>query len=286
MRAVLHGKPGRAPSIAVVGTWDPLVPAHEHMFQSLSAYGKRAALTSTVIMLDPAPPSLIPETPLDWPTYDDPATRIALIRRCGVDATLLVGFKRRDLDAPPDEFFGLLERHTRIDELWLGAHQSLGRGPASADDEVVLAASKHGITVRRLPEVDPPPAVDDARTLLKSGYLRTLSEVIGRPPVWSRPHGGKLRLPWPPGVYECVPAETPYTAGDGPVLRVRLVRGEGGLATLVWPSPQIRWLSFVAGPGDHRALKRSRPARRAAPSAQPAKKRPHPRVWGPSPKRL
>jgi hypothetical protein len=251
MKAVLHGQLNGTAAVAVVGTWDPLMTIHEDLFRILSEYGRRISLSSVVIMLHPPPPSFIPESPAEWPVYDDPQTRISLIKDCGITATLLIDFEKKDLDAPPEDFFDLLRSQVKIDELWLGAHQTLGRGPDAANEALVKAARRRKIHLRRLPEINQRVA-DDARELLRHGYLAALIDFIGRPPVWARPGEGKLRLAWPPGFYRCVPFNGPTGRGRGSSFRVRLSRQKDSVCSFQWPHEEIRWLAFVAGPTDEK----------------------------------
>src|SRR6185503_540970 len=110
------------PVIAIVGTWDPLLPKHQQLFRHLRQYADRVSCQPLVIMLDPAPSSLIWGRIADWPVYDCFDMRVALIRRCGIDAIQIVRFVEQDLDAPLSEFFHLICRWSKIDELVLGAH--------------------------------------------------------------------------------------------------------------------------------------------------------------------
>ena len=250
MKAVLYGQTNCSAAVAVVGTWDPLLAMHEQLFKTLSDYGRRIARDSVVIMLHPPPPSFIPESPAEWPVYDDPQTRISLIKACGISATVLIDFEKEDLDAPPEEFFELLRESIKVDELWLGAHQTLGRGPDAANEELIKVARHRRIQLRRLPEMNQQRVADDVREFLRRGHVSRLVDFIGRPPVWRRPAEGKLRLAWPPGIYRCQAITKPTSRAKGTPLTVRLARGKDSVCVLKWPNDEVKWLAFVAGPTD------------------------------------
>ncbi|MGH9966452.1 MAG: hypothetical protein ACREBG_01270 [Pyrinomonadaceae bacterium] len=250
MKASLHGHINGSPAVAVVGTWDPLLPMHQELFRHLSDYGRRISRASLVIMLHPPPPSFIPESPLEWPVYDDPKTRISLIKACGINATLLVHFQKQDLDAPLKDFFELIRPHARLDELWLGAHQTLGRGPDASNEALSKLAKRQKTLLQRLPLMGQPQVVQQARDLLRQGRLARLISLVGRPPVWSRPVRRKFRLSWPPGSYLCFRTDGPDTAPKGSPIIVQFTGERGGLSSTDWPNKRIKWLAFTAGPAD------------------------------------
>ncbi len=250
MRAVLHGHINGSAAVAVVGTWDPLMPMHEELFRHLSEYSRRISLASLAIMLHPPPPSFIPESPAEWPIYDDPRTRISLIKACGIDATLLVHFQKQDLDAPLTDFLEIIRAHAKLDELWLGANQTLGRGPDASNEVLMELSRRRNILLQRLPPIGQPYLITEARDLLRQGSLAKLVGLVGRPAVWRRPSRGKFRLPWPPGFYLCFPTDGPSASPRGSPITVQFVAEEDGISSTDWPSKDIKWLAFTAGPAD------------------------------------
>lgn len=238
------------PAIAVIGNWDPLVPAHQELFKHLSYYARQVSLASLVIMLHPPPQSFIPENPLEWPIYDDPKTRISLIRACGIDATLLIQFEKHDLDAPATEFFDIVCREVTLDELLIGAHQTLGRGPEASDEVVMGLARRHKIRLHRLPPMSEDYLVTRAREFLRRGSLTDAIKIVGRPPVWNQPSQGRLRLPWPSGSYFAVPLVGPTASPKQSPIKVHLVTERDGFPSIIWPSRKIKWLAFTAGPAN------------------------------------
>jgi hypothetical protein len=252
MRAELHGDLNGTAAVAVVGTWDPLLPRHEELFKLLGEYSRNISLASLVIMLHPPPPSFIPESPAEWPVYDDPETRISLIQACGISATLLIHFQKEDLDAPLTDFFEIVRAHAKLDELWLGAEQTLGRGPEASNQILAELSEERSILLQRLPSIPNPYFINDARDLLRQGQLAKLVGLIGRPAVWRRPARGKLKLLWPPGYYLCFATEGPDHAPQGPPITLQLVAESNGISSAQWPGKDIKWLAFTAGPADLR----------------------------------
>ncbi len=246
MRTSLHGAVER-PTVAVVGVWDPMVEAHRDLFGRMVEHARSHDLAALAILLDPSPPAMLHG--LDrFPTYDDVPSRVRTIRGGGVDGVLVVRFARRDLDAGAAELLDAVQRHVRLQDLWLGANQSLGRREAGSATTVERLGAERGFGVTRLPPVRLRTApIND---LLASGRMAEAGCAVGRPPVRCRPRSGSLRLPWPPGRYEVVPVDHP----DGPPLEspfaVHLEPAAGALPTLIWPDSRIGCLAFLRGPGD------------------------------------
>jgi FAD synthase len=249
MKGFLYGRLD-APAVALIGTWDPLIRGQEQIFKDLSYYASSVSLTSLVIMLHPPPPSFLPNNPLEWPIYDDPKTRVALIDACGIDGILLLHFERRDLDLPAKDFFNVVLSHVTLYELFLGAHQTLGRGPEASNEVVAKLAKELSIRLERLPPFTEGYLGRRARDLLRRGLLRESILIVGRPPIWRRPPRGELRLAWPPGEYLSSPVDSPTALPNVLPTRTQLVAEEDGFSTVKWPDYQSEWLAFIAGPAD------------------------------------
>jgi hypothetical protein len=161
-------------------------------------------------------------------------------------------FTERDLEAGAAEFFATLESFAPIQELWLGAHQSLGRGPSGSNNAIVALAEERGVYVHRLPIVRYTPAPYDIRQGLAAGMLDDVVREMGRPPVRRRPRSGTLRLAWAPGRYRAIPLDRPTDEPIGPAIDVDVVPVTTGfrMPRLLWPDSRIRYLAFVSGPGD------------------------------------
>lgn len=259
MHSELYGKVSR-PVIAVIGVWDPLSTEHARLFTHLSEYADRVSLQPLVVMLDPAPPSLINGRAY-WPVYDSSDVRLMRIRACGVEAVQVVHFTEQDLDAPVREFFRLIGECAKIDELVLGARQVFGRGYDSSPQGLEELARRHRMQLLRLPPENTAQVGADVRECLRSGRLRAAARLVGRPPVWSRPRRGQLRLAWPAGLYECAPTNRPLGRPAAGRIRVELSPHKDGFSRLSWPDTSFDWLVFTDGPADLRAaVGRRRPA--------------------------
>lgn len=250
MRAQLYST-RKPPVAAIVGTWDPLVPAHYDLFRALNRHAREASLASLAVVLHPAPAELIKERVTSWPRYHDLPARLAMMQAAGLDEVLVVHFRSADVDAPAQAFFAVLDAHVVLHELWLGATQSLGRGPQGSYRAIRLLAARRGCVLERLPpstNTEPGYAV---RQFLREGRLREAIRTVGQPPVWGRPRSGVLRLNWRAGGYTVVPLASPTSIPKrSDAMAVRLERDEKGWARLEWPGRDIEWLAFLAGPGD------------------------------------
>lgn len=248
MKSSLHGSVDR-PVIAVIGVWDPLLPAHERLFEALRASARKQSLATLAIAIDPDPVRFL-WGPSSRPVYSDASTRIQQILHRGLDAVLRVGFVRRDLDATAAELFRVVDPHARIAELWLGARQSLGRCQGGNAEAILAAANSRGIQVIRLPKE----RLESSRVrdLLQSGQLVEAAGIVGRPPILSRPASGKLRLCWCPGSYKALATADPNVAPRGRPLTLLLSKEGRKQPSLDWPDARTPYLAFVSGPGDRR----------------------------------
>jgi FAD synthase len=246
MRATLHGTAAR-PVAAVVGAWDPIVPEHEALFRDLCVYSRENGRSPVAVVLEPAPPLLL-HGATQWPVYDDLPTRLARIFRCGMEGILLLRFAMKDVNAGAAELFETLTQQLDLSELWVGARQSFGRGAEGSFEAIAREADRRRVGLKRLADLRAPGG--RVRQLLAAGSLVEAAEIVGRPPVRSRPRRGKLGCAWAPGLYRAVPLDHP----DAPLLAspiaVPLLQEESGMALLSWPDRSIKYLAFVSGPGD------------------------------------
>lgn len=247
----------RAPAVAVVGTWDPVVDAHRELFQRVARRGRRAKLLPVVIVLFPSPTRLLNPEPGAYLEYTDLRSRIALIRECARINVLVVRFTRRDLDANCRSFFHLVSTHVCLRELWLGVNQSLGRGPQGSDTAISAIARKRNISLRRMPVCHRSRVGGAALQLLAEGKVRAAIKCAGHAPMWSRPRSSILHLDWPPGEYLTVPMVKPSfrAAPTAGMIRLRLSPSiRGCRQELEWPGRDVAWLGFLAGPADKKAI--------------------------------
>ncbi len=237
--------------LAVIGTWDPLLRAHQELFRELARRGTEAGLTPVVIILYPSPARLVNPDPEICLEYTDLKARIALIRECAGVHVLTVRMAKCDLDASSGSFFDLIGSHMRLREIWLGANQSLGRCKQGSAPAIAALARRRKISLRRLDVSKKTGVGGKALRLLGAGKLREAIQCVGHAPIWGRPRSGVLRLNWPPGEYLATPIMSPsITTISTPVpITVKIAStGRGGV--LKWPAQDVEWLSFLAGPAD------------------------------------
>jgi len=252
MRATLDGRPA-APAVAVVGTWDPFFSDHQELCRTLVRDAHARGLAAAAILLHPSPTRFIGSMfgADELPVYDDVQARIWRMRRCGLDAVVTVRLSGRDIDLGAAEFFDVVTGALEIDELWLGARQSLGRGPAGSQQTIAEQAQRHAIRLRILP--DPPEDIRVSRRsverLLVSGQIAEAIHQVGHPPIWRRPRSGRLRLAWQPGSYEAAPLNDPGAPYSAARLRVTLA-ADKAVSVLDWPETRAKYLAFVSGPSD------------------------------------
>lgn len=229
--------------MAVVGSWDPLLSTHLSLFRRLARYARPRSLASVVIHLEPSPARHL-NGPLEWPAYDDVEARLALVATCGVSASLVVAFRKRDLTSGARELLELLAEHIQLRELWLGASQSLGRCGHGSDQAIRQICREHRIKVTRLPPTSLDARGRRVRECLIRGELEQAAGIVGRSPVWSRPRNGVLRLAWRPGRYVAAPLSAPDEE-PGPPFHLHLEGGERTVPKCVWPDPELGWLTVL-----------------------------------------
>jgi hypothetical protein len=249
MKATLFGVPNRR-AAAVVGAWDPLMLPQQEMFENLARYASRVSLLSAAVLLEPNPASLVPDSPSEWPPFDDPLTRVEMIQALGIDAVLVIHFKRSDLDAPLVEFFATIAAHIELDELFVGDGQTLGRGPESSNEMLNRIAAQRNFQVTRMPPMRFRTRPSSIRKMLQAGQLKKAIEIVGHAPVWHRRSGEHLNLPWPAGRYALRLMREMTGDAEGVACVANLQEGAGGLSAMRWPDTSFDWAAFVAGPGD------------------------------------
>lgn len=246
------------PAIGVVGVWDPLTLMHRALFERVRGQAARRGLSSLAVVIDPDPARFVWNREL-WPVFNDVHTRGELLRALGIDAMLHLRFHKGDLAAGAREFFDRVGEHADLAELWLGARQSLGRGPNGSQDMIAELAAERGISLHLLP----PPAAEqtkssgagaahptEVREWLAEGRIEAAGMAVGCLPMRRRPRGPTLRMVWAPGRYHALTLTHPAAPATGETIEVDLVDRGNGWADLHWPDRRIPYLAFLAGPGD------------------------------------
>jgi FAD synthase len=246
MNTTLYGSVS-ASAIAVVGTWDPLSQAHQQLFGDMVMYASEQALSTLVAVIDPSPPALMYGL-AEVPIFDDVETRSELMLSMGIDGVLRIHFTEQDLDAGAVEFLDAVQRQVQLAELWLGAHQTLGRGKAGNFATIENLVTERNVVLKRLPLARA--KVRNVTEMLAAGQMGEAARSVGRPPMRRRPLAEKLWIAWPPGRYQVQPFAHPCALPEGACMTVDLVPEIDPMAILDWPDQGIEYLAFVAGPGD------------------------------------
>jgi hypothetical protein len=115
--------------IAVLGTWDPVLPRHTALFRELLRYSKKQGLNPYIFIFYPNPANYIHEN--RYKDYFDLDARIELFKHLGINNVIVLDFDREDLLQTSGDFLNALSNNTGITltELWVGENQSFGRGP-------------------------------------------------------------------------------------------------------------------------------------------------------------
>lgn len=255
MKARLHGRLSSS-AIAVFGVWDPFLPSHRELLDSLRTRARQNGCCSLVVLIDPPPGAFSTFKARygasGWPEYDSVAARIKLMLDCGIDAVLRMHFRKRDFTATAAEFIDLVRERATLEEIWLGALQLLGPGQLGSHSAITDYAARHGVRLTMLPA--PPLLLYDVRHFLAAGRLVDAIAVVGRAPVWERPRSGELRLAWRPGRYRATPVERPGWIDVAPAIDVTLSPSSRGPARLSWPCRNYRYLAFTSGPLDEQPV--------------------------------
>jgi hypothetical protein len=235
-------------SIVVVGTWDPLGPSQRQLLRDLVNEARARGLRSTVVMFDPAPAMHLHPVG-SWLEYESFPARLERIRASGVDHVLCVRFSKTDLRRGVRELLDQIERHVRVQELWIGTKQSLGSGEAGNQSTIRAVTEARGIGLRILGRAQEL-MIGNPKRCLSEGKVAEARALVGFAPVWAQPKRGVVQLSWSPGQYIAAPVASPLESPGSARLEVELLRDPQGGVRMVWPDARAAWLSFLGGPGD------------------------------------
>jgi FAD synthase len=250
MRLVgVHGQLHR-PALAVIGTWDPLLPQHLALFDTLRWSARRQELAAVAVVLDPSP-ALFLNGEANWPVYNDLLTRVWLMLDAGLDAVAHIGFEEADLDGEAEQFIDVVFPHIHLKQVWLGSAQSLGRGPKGNRKAVETILSRRGIELRVLDATADAAGSAEVRSLLGAGCIEAAIRLAGRPPFRSRTSAGLYGMAVRPGVYRVQGFETPNRKLKAAPHEITMLHDSTGLSMFKWPKNcDCEYLAFAKGPGD------------------------------------
>ncbi|WP_372463047.1 hypothetical protein [Pseudonocardia kujensis] len=238
-------------NVALIGQWDPISTTHQALFRNEVAAAARTGRGVVVLTLDPAPAAHVFGFRAR-PPLDDVAARMRIQRGCGVAVRATVALTEAEsARSGAAEMLGELRARFPIDELVLGARQTLGVGSRGDFAAVLEAAWSHRLAVRRLDPTVNRLRTSDARRAVASGRVAEAVAVLGRELCWARPHDGRVRLPWPAGLYKAVGLIAPGAGARriGDEIQIML-RDDGDVSSFAWPDDALSWIGFHSGPMD------------------------------------
>lgn len=249
MEATLFGQVNR-PVAAIIGVWDPFLTAHHELFGQLVGEAHQRGYSPLAILIEPSP-QLVMYGSSQWPVYHDFQSRRELMFSYGLDAIMQLHFRPQDFKAQATDFFEAAFSLVPLAELWLGHSQRLGTGPGGSVETVTNLAEQYGLWVKRLPDKNLDNVSREVRNLLIAGRVKEAKELVGRPPVLSRPENGRVEVGWKPGNYQAVAVQNPVEpVSEGSAIDLTLKLGPEKERYFEWPAQQIEYLAFTAGPGD------------------------------------
>ena len=264
MKPKLFGQITR-PVMAVVGAWDPFLPAHQTLFAELAHSAHGTGLGTLGILIDPHPGKLIAGAG-EWPIYDDIKIHIPQMLAQGLDGILLLRFFKSDLNATAQDFFDRVRPQVDLQELWLGATQNLGSGVGGGPQAIAELCAQTGVRLRRLPEMGLKNVGRDVRRLLRQGQLAEAIRIVDRPPLCRRPRTGRVQRAWAPGCYHAVPLRHPTAPLTVAPIEIQLQPTAQGGSSFAWPDRAMPYLAFLTGPADRPATADTAASIRHAPA--------------------
>ncbi len=247
MRVSFHGQVPEGPTVASVGTWDPITADHRAMLQDLKKRAHDVEAVAAVIIMEPSPSAFIQG--LDrWIRFEPIESRIDRLLALGIETIGIIAFEESDLAAGAPEFFDLLVPMIAIRELWLGSRQSLGSGAAGSLDRILAEARAHEINIKRLPPSDGFLIASTARRHIGLGQVAAAVNATGLKPTWASDRPGLTATTWPVGHYLAEALDGPR---QGEICSIMIASGDSGRWNRIcWPGDSCSKYAFLAGPGD------------------------------------
>lgn len=238
------------PILAAIGVWDPFMQAHADLFHRLRASAEEQGLAPYALVLDPHPATFV-NGRAGWPAFDDLAMRRPLIEATGVSVAV-IRFEHQDLAAGVRDLLDLVAEWATLQELWVGAGQSLGSGEAGSFATTGRVTEERNIKLHRLPAPTRGELGAGARKWLSAGRVSDAAAVAGRLPVRSRAEPARVTTFWKEGVYRAMTVRGGLL-DEAPVSITMEGPGDAPVA-FDWPDSQVDRLIFLSGPGDESAV--------------------------------
>jgi FAD synthase len=171
--------------IAILGSWDPLLPRHRAIFKRLLTYSKKKGLNPYVIIVYPNPAIFIYGSV--YKDYFDLPARIELFKHLGINNVLVLDIGGDDLLAGVEGVFNELAKDSSITlkELWIGENQYFGSGEKGVTWTTEAQCAQRNIKLTTLKNsfrvvIDK----DDVMRNFKSGQFDQAATVVGDYPTY------------------------------------------------------------------------------------------------------
>jgi FAD synthase len=181
--------------IAVLGTWDPLLPRHKALFKKLLSYGKKNGLNPYVIIVYPNPGIFIYGNV--YTDYFDLPARIELLKYSGINNVLVLDIGRDDLRAGAEGVFNELFKDSTVTlkELWIGENQWFGTGDKGAAFSTAEECLQRNIKLRLLKNsflvnIDK----DNVNRDFRAGKFDQAAAVVGHFPTYKLNGGMQIKM--------------------------------------------------------------------------------------------
>ncbi|SHN30547.1 hypothetical protein [Mucilaginibacter sp. OK098] len=172
-------------AIAILGTWDPLLPRHRAIFKKLLTYSKTKGLNPYIIIVYPNP-AIFTYGKLYKDYFDLPA-RIELFKHLGINNILVLDIGSDDLSAGAEGVFNELAKDSTITlkELWIGENQYFGIGETGSTSTIEYECALRNIKLRTLKDsfrvvIDK----SDVTRNFKAGQFDEAAAVVGQYPTY------------------------------------------------------------------------------------------------------
>jgi|GEM_PF-3741247 len=232
--------------IAILGTWDPLLPRHRALFRNLLRHSKKKALNPYIIIAYPNPANYSHDN--GFKDYFDLEARIELFKHSGINNVLVLDMSREDLMLGAPDVFDTLFKDTAItlSELWVGENQSFGKGPEGILT-IRTECANRGIKIRILKNsflvnLDK----DNLNRNFREGKMALTAEAVGYFPTYKLKEGSAINSY--DGTYNALLRINPFDKINEIAITVKITNGMTGEIKL---ANNYNWLILTEKiPGD------------------------------------
>jgi FAD synthase len=211
--------------IAILGTWDPVLPRHTVLFKELLSYSKKQGLNPYIVIIYPSPSKFIYDN--YYRDYFDLDARIEIFKYLGINNIIVLDFDQQDIQSGIGDFFNELskDRHIILKELWVGENQSLGKGPGGSVFGITKECSDRNIKLRILKNsflvtMDK----DVVYKTIEEGKFSLTAETVGYFPTYKLKKG--LQIDMYDGIYTAKLRTDPFKKTNEIAVTVKIARGK------------------------------------------------------------